>query len=112
MRYKLVAKQLVHLLESLALGLREEEPIACERNDVEDEEDIEVFELNRAQCLWGELGKDQVDSPVGKGCDGIAECADFDRKNLGLMLADSYLIPQCRVLTSAGYTHEMIPSGV
>jgi hypothetical protein len=50
-RYKLVAKELVHLLESLALGLREEEPIASECNDVKDKEDVEVFELDRAQCL-------------------------------------------------------------
>lgn len=60
-RYKLVAKELVHLLEGLAFGLREEEPVANKCNDVEDKEDVEVFELDRAQCLRRELREDEVD---------------------------------------------------
>lgn len=112
MRYKLITKELVHLLEGLTLRLGEEEPIASECNDVEDKEDVEVLELDRAQCLRGELGEDQIDSPVGEGCNGVTERADFDGEDLDNMLANSCLMPQCVVLTSAGYTHEMIPSGV
>lgn len=44
-RYELIAEQLVHLLEGLALGLGEEEPVTRECDDVEDEEDVEVLEL-------------------------------------------------------------------
>lgn len=82
-RNELVAEKLVHLLKSLALGLREEEPVAGEGDDVEDEEDVEVFELDRAERLRRKLRKYEIDSPVGEGCDGITKGADFDWENLG-----------------------------
>lgn len=82
MRYELVAKEFVHLLESLALGLREKEPIASEGDDVENKKDVEVFELDRAQCLRGKLREYEIDSPIHEGCDGVTECADFDREDL------------------------------
>lgn len=80
--YKLIAKELVHLLESLSFGLWEEEPVAEKCDDVEDEEDVEVLELDRGKRCRGELGEDQVDSPVGEGSNGVAQGANFHRENL------------------------------
>lgn len=111
-RYKLIAEELVHLLEGLAFGLGEEEPVAGERNDVKDKEDVEVFELDRAQRLRTKLCEYEVNKPVHKGCDGVTECADFHRKNLDNGSVARRLPTMVPSLTSAGYTQEMIPSGV
>lgn len=86
-RYELVAEELVHLLESLAFGLGEEEPVARKCDDVEDKEDVEVLELDRAKRLRGKLGKDQVDSPIGESRDCVTESANFDREDLNLCIS-------------------------
>lgn len=86
-RYELVAEELVHLLEGLAFSLGEEEPIARKCDDVEDKEDVEVLELDRAKRLRGELGKNQVDGPVGESRDRVTESANFDREDLNLCVS-------------------------
>lgn len=92
MRYKLIAKEHIHLFKRLSFRFREEEPIACEGNDVEDEEDIEVFKLYGAERLRGELCKDQVDCPVRECCNGITEGSDLNREDLNALLVHDVFV--------------------
>lgn len=87
MRHKLIAKEFVHLLKCLAFGLGEEKPITYKRDEVEDEEDVEVFELDGAERLRRKLCEDQVDGPVGEGCNCVAKCTNFDREDLFVLVA-------------------------
>lgn len=43
---QIIAKQFIHLLQSSTLRLREEEVVAHERNEIEHEKDVKVFEAN------------------------------------------------------------------
>lgn len=86
MRYKLIAKEFIHLFKRPSFCFGEKEPIAHECNDVEDKEDVKIFKLDGAERLRGELCKDQVNCPICEGRDSIAEGADLDRKDLHLSL--------------------------
>lgn len=81
MWYELIAKHFVHLLQGAAFRLWVEDPVADERDDVEDEENVEVLELNRAQSLRRELCEDKVDRPVGKRRNGVTKCAALNRED-------------------------------
>lgn len=82
MRNKLVAKKLIHLLQSPALGFWEEKCKAQKGNHVEGEEDVKIPEADRREGVWTELGEDQVDGPVCESRDCIAQSTDLDRINL------------------------------
>ena len=112
MRHKLVAKKLIHLLKRLSFRLREEEPVAKECNDVEDKKYVEVLELDRSKCQGGELGEDQVDCPVGECGNSVTQGANFNGENLIGCISVCTRLDLLSLHTSAGYTQEMIPSGV
>ena len=61
---------------------RIKEDVAEHSNHVKYEEDIEVAESNRLQCLRTELSKDKVEHPVRKRRSRISESANFDREDL------------------------------
>lgn len=82
MWHKLVAKQLVNLLQSPSLGLRIEEVVARSGNQVQCKEQVKVLEANRVQRVRGELGEDQIDGPVGEGRQGVSEGSDLDGEDL------------------------------
>lgn len=86
-RYKLIAKKLIHLFKRLSFRFGEKEPIAYKCDDVEDEENVEVFKLNGAERLRGKLCEDQVDCPVREGCDGITEGTNLDREDLNFLVS-------------------------
>jgi hypothetical protein len=111
-RYKLITKKLIHLFKRLSFRFGKEEPIACKCDDIEDEEDVEVLKLNGAECLRGKLCEDQVDCPVREGCDGITEGTNLDREDLKFSVSPWKCSLSLILLTSAGYTQEMIPRGV
>lgn len=81
--YQLVSEELIHLFQSPALGLWEEEDVADHGDDVEDEEYVEVSEADGCQSLRAELRKDQVDGPVCEGGDGVSERANLHGEDLG-----------------------------
>lgn len=77
MRHKLVAKKLIDLFEGTPLGLGVEEVVASSGNQVQRKEQVKVLEANVVQCIRGELGEDQINSPIGEGRQGVSECADL-----------------------------------
>lgn len=83
MRNELVTEHGVHLLQCPALGLGVEEPERQQSHDIEDEEDVKVRKPDPSQGDGRELRKDEVDGPVGKRRDGVAQCADLDGEDLG-----------------------------
>ena len=83
MWHKLVTKQLIDLFQSAALGLGEEEVVASSGNQVQCEEQVKVLEANRVQRIRGELGEDEIYSPVGEGRQGVSESADLDGEDFG-----------------------------
>lgn len=104
---------------------RIKENVAKHSNHVKHEEDIEVAEPNRLQCLRTELSKDKVEHPVRKRRSRISESANFDGKNLSLTTVTNMFFCNDNnnnirsvacfgvVLSDIpGYTHEMIPRGV
>lgn len=83
MRHKLVAKQLINLLQSPSLGLRIEEVVARSGNQVQCKEQVKVLEANRVQRVRGKLGEDQIHGPVGEGRQGVPEGSNFDGEDFG-----------------------------
>lgn len=82
-RDELVTEHGIHLLQSSAFGLGVEEPERQQSHDVEDEEDVKVRKPDPGQGDGRELGKDEVDGPVGECRDGVAQRADLDGEDLG-----------------------------
>lgn len=83
MRNELVTEHGIHLLQSPALGLGIEEPERQQSEDIENEEDVKVRKTNPRQSDGRELRKDEVDGPVGKRRDSVAQGADLDGEDLG-----------------------------
>lgn len=63
-----ISKEQIHLFQGFALSLWIEEEVAKSSDDVEDEEYVEIAKPNICECRGSELCKNQVESPVGKGC--------------------------------------------
>jgi len=115
MRYQLITEELVHLLKCSSTCFRIEEEITQRRDNIEDEEDVEIAESNLRKCLWRELCKNEIDRPV---ClrKGSEMARDITARTTQTELTKVVMaLPKAlhsTGKTSAGYTHEIIPVGV
>lgn len=76
-------EDVVHLLESLALGLRSSEEHVDERQGIECAENHVHLPVDAPQQRWDSERKNAVPGPVAGGCEGDGLRADLGGEDLG-----------------------------